>query len=152
MSKINQTNGITITFPKQTFTPYKYYIGRGNNSVLVRNCLKTRFWWQMGDFDEWTDYNFIWTQWKSNKVLSKIKMKKDIMQDKESVENSIHMSSGATTADSNSSVETLLQTPTRMNRASNLTNYAAGMLSTQNTRKSVSGSAKPLQMSVGNSG
>jgi hypothetical protein len=78
--KINQTNGITISFPKSSFTPYKYYIGRGNNSMLVRACLKTRFWWSMGDFDEWVDYNFIWTQWKSNKVISKIKTHKEMAE------------------------------------------------------------------------
>jgi len=38
--KINQSNGALISFPKSTFTPYKYYIGKGNNSILVRNCLK----------------------------------------------------------------------------------------------------------------
>ena len=61
MLKINLSNGINVIFPKTSFAPYKYYIGRGNNSILVRNCLKTRFWWSMGDFDEWDEYNFIWT-------------------------------------------------------------------------------------------
>ncbi len=41
--------------------PYKYYIGKGNNSILVRGALKTRFWWSMGDFEGWEDYNFMWT-------------------------------------------------------------------------------------------
>jgi hypothetical protein len=27
----------------------------------------------MGDFDEWDEYNFLWTQWKSNKIVSVIK-------------------------------------------------------------------------------
>jgi hypothetical protein len=40
LMKINQSNNAIIPFPKTTFTPYKYYIGRGNNSILVRNCLK----------------------------------------------------------------------------------------------------------------
>lgn len=61
LNKINLSNGATIPFPKASFTPYKYYIGRGNNSVLVRNCLKQRFWWSMGDFDEWDEYHFLWT-------------------------------------------------------------------------------------------
>jgi hypothetical protein len=37
---INLSNNIVIPFPKTTFTPYKYHIGKGNNSILVRNCLK----------------------------------------------------------------------------------------------------------------
>ena len=48
-------------FPTASFNPYKYYIGKGNNSILVRAALKTRFWWSMGDFDTWDDYNFMWT-------------------------------------------------------------------------------------------
>jgi hypothetical protein len=59
--KINISNKAIIPFPKAAFTPYKYYIGRGNNSILVRNCLKARFWWSMGDFEDWDEYNFIWT-------------------------------------------------------------------------------------------
>ena len=52
---------MTVPFPKHSITPYKYYIGKGNNSVLVKNALKQRFWWQIGDYEEWTDYNFVWT-------------------------------------------------------------------------------------------
>jgi hypothetical protein len=52
---------IEIQFPTATFVPYKYYIGRGNNSGIVRTALKSRFWWSMGDYDDWEDYNFIWT-------------------------------------------------------------------------------------------
>jgi hypothetical protein len=58
---INKSNSNNIKFPNAHFTPYKYYIGKGNNSQLVRTALKTRFWWQMGDFEEWIDYNFMWT-------------------------------------------------------------------------------------------
>ena len=76
--KINLSNNLVIQFPKTTFTPYKYYIGKGNNSILVRTCLKQRFWWSMGDFDDWDDYNFIWTQWKTNKIIAKIKTNSDV--------------------------------------------------------------------------
>jgi hypothetical protein len=76
---INRSNGANIPFPKASFTPYKYYIGKGNNSLLVRNALKSRFWWSMGDFEEWHEYNFIWTQWKSNKILAQIKSNQDII-------------------------------------------------------------------------
>ena len=70
LMKINKSNNFNLTFPTSTFPPYKYYIGRGNNSILVRAALKTRFWWSMGDFDDWSDYNFLWTQWKSNRILA----------------------------------------------------------------------------------
>jgi len=32
----------------------------------------------MGDYDDWEDYNFIWTQWKSNRVLASIKTWKEV--------------------------------------------------------------------------
>ena len=76
--KINKSNNFDLKFPTSTFPPYKYYIGRGNNSILVRAALKTRFWWSMGDFDDWSDYHFLWTQWKSNKILAQIKPAKEI--------------------------------------------------------------------------
>jgi hypothetical protein len=78
LTKIALSNGITDPFPKQSFTPYKYYVGHGNNSQIVRACLKTRFWWQLGDFEDWNSFNFIWTQWKSNKILEGFKTYNDV--------------------------------------------------------------------------
>lgn len=69
-----------MKFPNASFTPYKYYIGKGNNSGIVRTALKTRFWWSMGDYEEWTDYNFMWTQWKSNKIIEGLKTWKESQQ------------------------------------------------------------------------
>jgi len=34
----------------------------------------------MGDYDDWDDYNFIWTQWKSNKILNCIKSWKEMQE------------------------------------------------------------------------
>jgi hypothetical protein len=34
----------------------------------------------MGDFDDWEGYHFIWTQWKSNKILSCIKPFKELKE------------------------------------------------------------------------
>lgn len=60
--KILKSNGVEkITFPNASFAPYKYYIGKGNNSGIVRTALKSRYWWSMGDYDDWEDYHFIWT-------------------------------------------------------------------------------------------
>jgi hypothetical protein len=79
--KVLKSNGVEkAVFPTGTFAPYKYYIGRGNNSGIVRTALKSRFWWSMGDYDDWEDYNFIWTQWKSNKVLSCLKTWKEAQE------------------------------------------------------------------------
>jgi hypothetical protein len=87
----------------------------------------------MGDFDEWDEYHFIWTQWKSNKILSIIKTHTDVTQQQNGDTRSVLTSAGGnptgsesllstqvttvTDKDSNSSVETLLATPTRRKRA-----------------------------------
>ena len=122
LARITVSNGLKMKFPKGTFPPYKYYIGRGNNSMLVRACLKQRFWWSMGDFYDWEDYNFMWTQWKSNKILDVLKSHTDVIGADQQRTNSGEslLSTQPTTADSNSSQEKLITTPTRKKRTSNL--------------------------------
>ena len=124
--KINQSNNVIIAFPKQSFTPYKYYIGRGNNSLLVRNCLKSRFWWSSGDFEEWDEYNFLWTQWTTNKIIGKIKTNSEVQaltsdQAGKAKSGASSKEGGcdsmiSTDRESNSSAETLLSTPTKRKR------------------------------------
>jgi hypothetical protein len=97
--KILKSNGVEkIQFPTASFTPYKYYIGRGNNSGIVRTALKSRFWWSMGDYDDWDDYNFIWTQWKSNKILNSVKPWKDVEEKEKSDQDKKTRSSQSTRA------------------------------------------------------
>ena len=125
LAKINVTNNIVVHFPKQTFTPYKYYVGKGNNSILVRNCLKSRFWWSMGDFEEWDEFHFIWTQWKTNKIIAKIKTNNEVIASNTdptlTTKSGLSIKDGSdsmlsTDRDSNSSAETLLATPTKRKR------------------------------------
>ena len=121
LMKINKSNNYDIKFPTSSFPPYKYYIGRGNNSILVRAALKTRFWWSMGDYDDWSDYNFLWTQWKSNKILESIKTHKEIQkkdEEKEGKEKSgaaseSLLSTQPTDKESNGSHDNLITTPKR---------------------------------------
>ena len=40
---------------------YKYFIGKGNNSIMVRSLFKNRFWWVCGDNNETEKGNFCWT-------------------------------------------------------------------------------------------
>jgi hypothetical protein len=74
-------------------------VGKGNNSNLVRNCLKNRFWWARGDFENWEEFNFVWTQWKSSRVHAALKTHKEAAQEDQS------------TADSASSAEVLATLP-----------------------------------------
>ena len=43
---------------------YRAWIGGGNNSPLVRELIKRRFWWQITEDRTNLDVNFIWTQLK----------------------------------------------------------------------------------------
>jgi hypothetical protein len=48
---------------------YKYSIGKGNNSIMVRNLFKNRFWWTPHEKEEMEKCNFIWTQIKNAKIM-----------------------------------------------------------------------------------
>ena len=56
-----------ILKPSHAFKPearYKFYLGRGNNYLLVKSLLKRRFWWKVED--NYKHANFVWTQLKIN--------------------------------------------------------------------------------------
>lgn len=63
--KINFSNGLYIRIKDEIESPYKAYVGAGNNSMIIKGILRRRFWWQfvekLGD-----DTNFVWTQLKVN--------------------------------------------------------------------------------------
>lgn len=48
---------------------YKYTIGKGNNSIMVRSLFKNRFWWVQGDESDLKSLNFVWTQNKVQKIF-----------------------------------------------------------------------------------
>lgn len=43
-------------------TKYKVFIGRGNNSLLLKSLMKRRFWWEITDSFETTGIHFYWSQ------------------------------------------------------------------------------------------
>jgi hypothetical protein len=63
--KLIQTyNWVTIGENKEGM--YKAYFGKGNNSALVKKCLKARGYWTIVEtMDE--DVNFMWTQIRNNR-------------------------------------------------------------------------------------
>lgn len=48
---------------------YKIYIGKGNNSNLIKSLIKKRFWFQTTKNKE--EANFVWTQLKEEGVYRK---------------------------------------------------------------------------------
>ncbi|CAI2384528.1 unnamed protein product [Moneuplotes crassus] len=79
-SAINNSNGkIEPDNSKSliSFHQNRFYIGRGNNSILVRSVIKQRWWWSMNEKEDFFKTNFIWTQWRKNKHLSILDAKKE---------------------------------------------------------------------------
>jgi len=102
----------------------------------------------MGDYDEWGDYQFLWTQWKSNKILDCIKSHKDVkelenkeVKRKEGSESL--MSTQPTDKESNSSVENLIATPKRSKQ------QALSSLKKANTSVSSSGNKTSTNVIIG---
>ncbi|OMJ66932.1 hypothetical protein SteCoe_36053 [Stentor coeruleus] len=63
---LNRSNGVEILVGGSC--QYKYYIGKGNNSRLIRRLMTSRSWWV--DTSNIEEANFAWTQWKDKKLLS----------------------------------------------------------------------------------
>ena len=72
---INKGNDLEVTSAgcgseiKPKFTGY---IGKGNNSFLVRQVLKTRPWWVQAEREDFSEANLIWTQWKKNSLIQQL--------------------------------------------------------------------------------
>jgi hypothetical protein len=61
--KVAFSNGILLQ-PIPEDSKFKVFVGRGNNSQLVRSLLKRRSWWSFTE--RWEEANLIWTQLKIN--------------------------------------------------------------------------------------
>jgi tubulin---tyrosine ligase len=74
---LNQENDITShnTFKKGYAKNYKFYVGKGNNSHLIRNLMNQRWWWQSHSRENMDELNFLWTQWKVDSNLDKLPSK-----------------------------------------------------------------------------
>ena len=72
MEQLNYANSLFI-IPKQLVKTnsiyYQYRVKRGNNSVVIKNCLKTRWWWKKADRKQTlSSINFRWVAGR-NKVF-----------------------------------------------------------------------------------
>jgi tubulin---tyrosine ligase len=66
---INKSNGLEAVPGADSYCTYKYYLGKGNNSSLIKQCLSTRWWWTRVTEDEIGSANLIWTQWVDRSAL-----------------------------------------------------------------------------------
>lgn len=71
-TEINKSNGDIKPDDSKVISPFhmnRFYIGRGNNYMIVRSVIKQRWWWAMNDREDFYEVNFLWTQWRKNKHL-----------------------------------------------------------------------------------
>lgn len=112
---------------------YKYIVGKGNNSMLVRMALKQRWWWCKGT---WEDYNFVWMQLKSKKALEAIKSLKEGIKEFSEISDSETLSTKANTEiDGGVSISQVL-TPSKTKRSN--TAFKSGEKNNCVTSKKVS--------------
>jgi hypothetical protein len=61
---INWSNGLTVQPPNESGLTYKYFLGKGNNSKLVKQLMSSRWWWVRVSEEEMHLAHLVWTQWK----------------------------------------------------------------------------------------
>jgi hypothetical protein len=66
LSLLNHYNGLHTSNGT-----YRAFVGKGNNSILIKNTLKNRFWWNISDND--TEANLNWQQSRDNKFIQMLK-------------------------------------------------------------------------------
>lgn len=54
---------------------YKCFVGKGNNSMLIRTLFKSRFWWLLHEKEDFDKVNFIWTQLRKKTLMEQLKCK-----------------------------------------------------------------------------
>lgn len=62
-----KSNGMT---PTSADSPYKFYVGPGNNGQLVSAVIKKRWYWTR--VDSWQQADFIWTQNKQSAIVERL--------------------------------------------------------------------------------
>jgi hypothetical protein len=75
--------------------PYKYFVGQGNNSYLVKSLIKQRWWWVSIEKKEMETANFVWTQLVSKRFVEVVpKIGEEAEEEKlmNHLENHIHLS------------------------------------------------------------
>ena len=85
--KVNFSNNIYVDMnlskseEMKEYHCYKVFVGKGNNSILVQNIVRKRFWWQITHNSNDENIDFYWTQNKVDKfhlrqaITKKIKSK-----------------------------------------------------------------------------
>ncbi|CAG9327183.1 unnamed protein product [Blepharisma stoltei] len=85
-SFINASNGIIITHNESNGGLYKYFLGKGNNHPLVKQCFNSRWWWSQAEEEQSPGVNMSWTQLKSQEFINSIPIIRDRPENIENIE------------------------------------------------------------------
>lgn len=70
---VNSSNVVLQSFgvclQKEGEEKYKFYVGRGNNSNLIKSIMKQRWWW--AETNEPAYAQFVWTQLKHQPTIDR---------------------------------------------------------------------------------
>ncbi len=71
-SELNRENGLNSPLPVSAAGSgyVKFYVGNGNNPMIVKSVLKQRWWWTAAESKDAA--NLVWTQWKKNSILDQL--------------------------------------------------------------------------------
>jgi hypothetical protein len=81
---VNASNAVSIV-PSQN-SCYVYYLGKGNNSELVKRIFNTRPWWTQADEETFPNVNFAWTQIANTKFMQTIPLAENSRRNSSSVD------------------------------------------------------------------
>ena len=70
-SIINNSNNYDSSESTLKGLQYRFFIGKGNNGVMVRTVLKQRWWWNYGSRKD-DNLNLLWTEWCKPKYINKL--------------------------------------------------------------------------------
>ena len=71
-SVLNRSNGIKVMKNIEFVPQFKYYVGKGNNSKLVKDLMAKRNGWVRVKSDDFNQVNFIWTEWLQGSVMAQL--------------------------------------------------------------------------------
>lgn len=82
---------------------YKFFVGHGNYSQMIKATLNQRYWWQAHPKEDMNELNFLWTQWKKDWEIDKLpsKIPKPIIEVPEDVSEASENSDGEGESDDN---------------------------------------------------
>eukprot|EP00826_Nyctotherus_ovalis_P048661 TRINITY_DN5755_c0_g1_i5.p1 TRINITY_DN5755_c0_g1~~TRINITY_DN5755_c0_g1_i5.p1 ORF type:complete len:761 (-),score=172.55 TRINITY_DN5755_c0_g1_i5:526-2808(-) len=68
---VNESNNYKPSESTLKGLQYRFFIGKGNNGVMVRSVLKQRWWWNYGNRGD-DNLSLLWTQWCKPKYINKL--------------------------------------------------------------------------------